>query len=256
MSGKVGRVLVAVCAVVALVVALWAAVQLSAIGVTPFGAGVEPVASAPIGQPGSTRFNDLEIEKLTVNDETHLNGALWGTTAITLVSPSAIRLQALEVALGDTAETGPTTQFTLSDGDKMVTIGSPDTGAYLIVDVGNQLVRNAYMPLYTRRAVTSTLTSVALAVDDTWGVYTNRGAQGAITMTLPAASSGVNYCFYVAAAQALNVDTATGDQIASLTNAAGDKIANSTPGSSLCLVAEDETNWLPLDTVGTWTDAN
>ena len=51
-------------------------------------------------------------------------------------------------------------------------------------------------------------------------------------------------------------DPAAGDQIAGLTNAAGDRIATNTPGHSVCLLALDNTTWAAYATAGTWVDAD
>lgn len=95
-----------------------------------------------------------------------------------------------------------------------------------------------------------------LSAADRDSLVTNQGATGDVTFTLPSATAGYRYCFYVFAAQNLYIDTATGDQIYVLTNAAGDRILNSTAGSSICLTAINDTYWVASGTVGTWTDAN
>jgi hypothetical protein len=88
------------------------------------------------------------------------------------------------------------------------------------------------------------------------GVYTNQGATGSVTRSLPGATPGLTECFYVVAAQTFYVDPASGDQIHVLTNATGDRVSSATPGDSICLVAIDYTNWAAYAKSGTWTDAN
>jgi hypothetical protein len=66
----------------------------------------------------------------------------------------------------------------------------------------------------------------------------------------------LKFCFYTFTAQTLYVDPAADDQIHHLTDAAGDRISNGTVGDSICLLAADNTYWLPSGEVGTWTDAN
>lgn len=110
--------------------------------------------------------------------------------------------------------------------------------------------------LHVKRPLAVITTSVAPGAAETNLVYANLGATGVLTVTLPGAAKGLTYCAYVAAAQVVTVDPATGDQILALTNAAGDKITNSTPGSSVCLTALDGTYWAALTPQGTWADAN
>ena len=52
------------------------------------------------------------------------------------------------------------------------------------------------------------------------------------------------------------VDPQAADQIYSLTNAAGDRILNTTAGNSVCLLAIDGTYWIAIYPVGTWSDAD
>jgi hypothetical protein len=87
-------------------------------------------------------------------------------------------------------------------------------------------------------------------------IYTNEGASGARTRTLPSAEPGMTESFYVEVAQPLYIDPAAGDQIHVLTDAVGDRISSSTPGDSICLVAVNHTDWAVCGMVGTWTDAN
>jgi hypothetical protein len=255
---KLGWGLVGVVAVMALVVAVllarWA--QLRAGGSQPCGL----LTAAGVGLiDGTTNFNDLGVENLTVSKDLHVTGALWGASAITITSPSTIRLGSGDIALGDTAGAGNMTELRLSDTDQAVEIGNAETGQVFVVDIEGAAVRNLSLPFYTRRALTAKTADATVDAGETFGVLTNRGAAGAVTFTLPAlgaSSAGLQVCAYVAAAQALNLDPATGDKIEALTDTAGDKIANSTVGSYICLLAADATNWQPLERVGTWADAN
>jgi hypothetical protein len=111
--------------------------------------------------------------------------------------------------------------------------------------------------IYARVPVSNATGSGTVTAADTMGWFSNQGASVEITFTLPSAAVGLNYCFYVSAAYTVNVDTASGDQIHHLTNAAGDRIQNAgTAGDSVCLVASDTTYWNPLGEIGTWSDAD
>lgn len=88
--------------------------------------------------------------------------------------------------------------------------------------------------------------------------FTNTGAAGSVTFTLPTPAAGLWYQFYVDASQAV-VITATGSAtIKNGTNAAtaanGSVTNAGTAGSTICLIAISATQWVTVDTpVGTWT---
>jgi hypothetical protein len=89
------------------------------------------------------------------------------------------------------------------------------------------------------------------------GLITNLGATGAQTMNLPRAISGLHITVSLAVAQDVDLNPENEDQILVLTNEAGDAItSNSTIGDTVELVALDDAKWLPIRTVGTWTNAN
>lgn len=165
-------------------------------------------------------------------------------------------LAAGDLSLGDIGLVGNGTQLLLNDADQTVEMGSPDTGRLLRVEAASGVLNASSLTVTARRVISGQTADAILAASATGSITHNTAATGTVTISLPGASAGLNYCFYVGAAQTLAVDPATGDQIGSLTNAAGDKITNGTVGGSLCLVAADNTSWLPLGIVGTWADAN
>jgi hypothetical protein len=84
----------------------------------------------------------------------------------------------------------------------------------------------------------------------------NTGALGSQEFDLPPAAAGLQFTFACSVAQNIVVDPAAGDQILSLTNAAGDSITGGAVGACVKLVALDGTNWFPVHVSGTWTDTN
>jgi hypothetical protein len=194
------------------------------------------------GVQGITNLDSLTLsEDLTVGDDLAAGGDLYAYG---------------DVYLGDSGDAANGTQVRVKDAGQTIDLGNYSGGKYLRIDAANGLVSGGLLSLKIRKPVTAYTVTHSLAAADTNGLFTNMGASGALTMTLPAAQAGYNYCVYVAAGQAVYVDPATGDQIASLTDAAGDRISNAAAGSSICLVAADTTNWLPLAPVGAWADAN
>jgi len=109
---------------------------------------------------------------------------------------------------------------------------------------------------FVRDVVTKT-SSYVVTVAESGTLYSNMGATAEVTLTLPAAVSGLNYCFYVADAYTMTIDPDDADQVHHLTNAAGDRLQNTgTAGDSVCLTAVDGTYWVPTGEEGTWSDAD
>jgi galactitol-specific phosphotransferase system IIB component len=81
---------------------------------------------------------------------------------------------------------------------------------------------------------------------------------GAIEMELPEASTvlGCKLTFVVMNAAAFHVDPDAADLILNSTNVAGDRILNSTLGSSITITALSASQWAVTSVNGTWTDAN
>ena len=113
------------------------------------------------------------------------------------------------------------------------------------------------MDVYWRMPVAKKTASYTVTNADSGALITNMGATAEITLTLPAATAGLQYCIYVSDAYTITVALDGADQIHHLTNSAGDRLQNTgTAGDSVCLTAADGTYWLPLQEIGTWSDAN
>lgn len=88
-------------------------------------------------------------------------------------------------------------------------------------------------------------------------VICNTGDAGAQVITLPDAVAGMRVTVVLTAAQDVDINPQTADQILALTNAAGDAISSAaTIGNFITLVAVDGTNWVAVGASGTWTDVN
>ena len=99
------------------------------------------------------------------------------------------------------------------------------------------------------------ITTNTVATDDLRTGWFSASSEST-TLTLPAAAAGLKYCLYNYDGATMYVDPATGDQVHVLTNAAGDRISNTTAGDSICLLAVDTTYWIATERTGTWSDAN
>jgi len=96
---------------------------------------------------------------------------------------------------------------------------------------------------------------VSVTANDSGKVYTNEGASAEVEFTLPTAAAGLNYTFVVQDADGIQVTAASGDTIriaASVTPAAGD-ISTTTIGNTVKLIAINDTEWIAVYYVGTWT---
>lgn len=105
------------------------------------------------------------------------------------------------------------------------------------------------------RSVASNDTTLNLAEGDSWAVVTNQGDADGSVVNLPTAASGINYTIYVQTAQTITITANTGDTIridAAVTAAAG-SIASNVVGSSITLLAINDTEWVATSVVGTWT---
>lgn len=85
--------------------------------------------------------------------------------------------------------------------------------------------------------------------------FDNTGAAGEVDFTLPAAASGLNYCFSVYAAQTLKVIANTGDKIAvgASNSATTGNITNNAVYGSVCLEAHGTGQWIASTATGAWT---
>ena len=113
-------------------------------------------------------------------------------------------------------------------------------------------------PIKGLLAVSAKTANYTLTSSDVWGgVFSNEGAIGEITFTLPKIVTAGQKCHITtAAAQNIKIDPNISDTIVFLTDSAGDRIAsNGSIGSAVTLISISTTKWMPYVT-GDWTDAN
>lgn len=204
----------------------------------------EPLTTAPEPAADSPAFG-VQSRNPTVFTALHVTDGLSGEGGLSVSG---------DVELGDTALAANGTQIKLTDAAQTVELGNTDVGVSLVVDAATSRLNAPLLTLAARRPVISATADDTLLSTDTNAIATNIGATGAITYTLPGAAAGIDLCFYVAAAQELQVKPASGDQIHALTAAAGNKLVADAAGEYLCILAADSTNWLPYAKSGTWTD--
>lgn len=97
--------------------------------------------------------------------------------------------------------------------------------------------------------------TVVVATDN-GKVFTNEGASGAITFSMPAATVGQRYTFVVKAAQELRIDpngTETISLPTGVQQAAGKYIGADAIGEFIDLICVKAGEWTTIGSVGTWT---
>lgn len=107
------------------------------------------------------------------------------------------------------------------------------------------------------RLVSAKTGNYTVLYTDSNAFFTNTGASGTVVFTLPTASAGLRYTFYIDAAQTLQINAGASTTIrsgASVTSAAGNVSAN-TQGNVITLQAISTTQWVAESITGTWTFA-
>ena len=194
---------------------------------------------------GTLTADDVVVtDTLTVGGAATINDAVEVTG--TLTADDVVVTDTLTVGGAATINDAVEVTGTLTADDVVVTDTLTVGGD---VDVAGRVRSDMYVSLVT--------TNTVLTATDSGTLYANKGATSEITLTLPSATVGYNYCIYVSAAYTITIAPDSGDLIHALTNAAGDRLQNvGTAGDSVCLVALDGTDWAPLQEVGTWSDIN
>ncbi len=114
----------------------------------------------------------------------------------------------------------------------------------------------AYRKIGDDLIVTAKTANYTIVVADRSKLFTNEGAGGQVDFSLPSAIKGLGpFDFYVQAAQTLKVIANTGDtiRIAGNVSASAGNITNATVGGAVKLVCINNTEWVALSTLGTWS---
>jgi len=108
-----------------------------------------------------------------------------------------------------------------------------------------------------RRKTTADADGGPLTAAAAGGVYTNEGAGGAAALLLPAAAVGMEFYFYVMAAQELRIDPDGTETIglpsSGVQQAAGKYIVADAVGEYVHILCVKAGQWETLDYRGTWT---
>jgi hypothetical protein len=108
-----------------------------------------------------------------------------------------------------------------------------------------------------REIVVQTAAARTLTVEENGKKFSTKGAAGTVTFTLPAATVGLRYGFYVGAVQELRVDPA-GTEVMQLpgtgvNQAGGAYLTANAIGETLEIECNEAGVWAVVSSVGTWT---
>ncbi|TAJ91005.1 hypothetical protein [Reyranella sp.] len=105
--------------------------------------------------------------------------------------------------------------------------------------------------------VSTKTVSGTLIAAQSYQTFTNEGASGAVTLTLPTPIAGLEFGFVVVVAQSLVIDVGGSVVIAlgEITSSAGGNVSSSSPYSALTLKAVSSTLWVSASQIGSWAPA-
>lgn len=99
--------------------------------------------------------------------------------------------------------------------------------------------------------------SDTLTTTENGTIHTTVGATGTVVLTLPAATPGLHYYFYVGAAFALQIEPASGETISlpstGVPESADDYISADAVGESVHLMCCKAGTWAVMGYTGTWS---
>ena len=137
-----------------------------------------------------------------------------------------------------------------------------------VVGINNGTAGTTGALVWARRVTTAASGTTTINDSESGGLFANTGTSGTTTFTLPAAATGLCYCFVEAGdgAGELLINVQTGDNIVGKTDggatgtgvatAAGTGIKNTAAtnvkGDFVCLTAVDATTWLMTSVAGIW----
>lgn len=132
-------------------------------------------------------------------------------------------------------------------------------GAFAAAASSRALFADRFMPQakLALRDVEAHTTDDTLTVAESGSVHTSVGAGGAVVLTLPAAVVGLEYFFYVGAAQELRIDPNASETISlpsdGVPGAGGAYLTANAIGESVHLLCAVAGSWSVMGFTGTWT---
>jgi hypothetical protein len=125
----------------------------------------------------------------------------------------------------------------------------------LMMDCGDS-IRRAENGSHGKGPIAKTA-SYAIKATQTGTIFTNSGATGAVTFSLPTAKGGMRFTFIKVAAQNLLIKAAAGNKInGSTAGKVYQNVTGADAGTGTVTIFSDGTDWYVLGSVGTWAVNN
>lgn len=257
-----------VAALISFVIAVLAVFGYNVVVVQPQLAAIEQtqrqilgVVQAGIGEQGLagqnvTGFNSVNVaEDLAVGDDLTVAGdATIDTMIVTMTNTE--RLQILAPTAQPTATPG--LRINVAGVNEPLLIQKASTPVARVSGAGNATFAGSGTfggAISGLAPVLAKTQSYAVTAADSGAIIKSSGN---ITMTLPGAAAGLNYCIvnYDGGDLVIAFTDAT-DVALNEVNSPGDRVTNTTAFDNICLTAIDTTNWATIGTsIGTWADGN
>ena len=226
---------------------------------TASSASVIAVGASASGYAAATGRDDVDV--VTLGDEAVVKATLCAGVESQL-APGAYDVILEPAAVGEVLEWLDMIAFSGSafdDGSSFFVgnIGKQVLGTNLTIadDAGSDEVD---VTIAASGSGGGPLTVEAHTADDTLtsgetgSQHNNAGAGGTVILTLPAASAGIEFYFYVASAFSLRIDAGAADtiEIAGSTTIGAGNIRSATIGHAVHLICIDVTRWVGQSIVG------
>lgn len=202
---------------------------------------------------------------VTITGGLSVTGGVTGTNVLTTGNQTIAGVKTFSTSVavgavtGPVTITGPTAVATATPGVIVNNLGAANN-AFEVRDAATPVfvVRNggavAAQAIYAYAPVTAKIANYTVSTEDTGAIVKSSGS---ITMTLPGAVAGLNYCIVNYDGGDLTIEFTDATDVAlNEVNSPGDRVTNTTAYDLICLAAIDATNWMTISSVGTWSDGN
>lgn len=225
--------------------------QQQILGVVQAGVGEQGITGQDV-----TGFNSVNISNdLAVGDDATIAGDLTVANQIVEMTTTE-RLQIAAPTAQPTATPG--LRINVAGVNEPLLIQKASTPVARVSGAGNATFAGSGTfggAISGLAPVLAKTSSYAVTAADSGAVIKSSGS---ITMTLPAAAAGLNYCIVNYDGGDLTIAFTDATDVAiNEVNSPGDRVTNTTAFDNICLTAIDTTNWATIGTsIGTWADGN
>lgn len=214
---------------------------------------------AAVGGDLTTTGDQTVGGDLVITGGLEVTGGITGTNVLTTGDQTIAGVKTFSTPAVLPAVTGPTAAATGVPGMIVNNLGAANvsfevrdaaTPVFKVLN-GGAVAANA---VYSYAPVAAKIADYSVTTADTGTVIKSSGA---ITITLPGAVTGLQYCIVNFDGADLTIDFTDATDVAlNEVNSPGDRVTNTTAYESICLTAIDTTNWMTLSSLGTWADGN